>query len=57
MAAAISPPRPISGISTNQLKRMAIEEGMQTLRMAGINKIDEGVTTIEEVIATTAPDQ
>jgi type IV pilus assembly protein PilB len=47
----------ISGIPTNQLKKKAIMEGMETLRMAGINKIFEGRTTIEEVIGATVADQ
>jgi type IV pilus assembly protein PilB len=48
--------RIIDGISSTQLKRLAIEEGMQTLRMAGIRKIAESVTTIDEVLGTTASD-
>lgn len=48
--------RIIEGISSTGLKRLAIEEGMQTLRMAGIQKIVEGVTTIDEVLTTTASD-
>lgn len=47
----------IEGISTTQLKRLAIEEGMETLRMAGIQKIQDGVTTIDEVLGTTAADE
>jgi type IV pilus assembly protein PilB len=48
--------RIIEGISSTGLKRMAIQEGMQTLRMAGLQKIGEGVTTIDEVLGTTASD-
>lgn len=47
----------IEGISASSLKRMAIEDGMQTLRSAGIQKIAEGVTTIDEVLATTTSDE
>jgi type IV pilus assembly protein PilB len=43
----------LSGASSIELKRRAIEEGMQTLRMAGLSKIREGVTTIEEVLRET----
>ena len=40
----------ISGAPSNELKRIAIAEGMETLRMAGINKVLEGRTTIGEVL-------
>jgi type IV pilus assembly protein PilB len=43
----------LSGASSIELKRRAIEEGMETLRMAGLNKIREGVTTLEEVLRET----
>lgn len=46
----------IEGISTSALKRIAIEEGMETLRVAGIQKIAQGVTTIDEVLSSTASD-
>lgn len=36
------------------LKRQAINEGMKTLRMAGIEKALEGVTTLTEVFARTS---
>jgi type IV pilus assembly protein PilB len=49
--------RIIEGISSTGLKRLAIQEGMQTLRMAGLEKIAEGVTTIDEVLGTTAADE
>ncbi len=35
------------------LKRQAINEGMKTLRMAGIEKALEGITTLQEVFART----
>jgi type II secretory ATPase GspE/PulE/Tfp pilus assembly ATPase PilB-like protein len=34
-----------------------IEAGVKTLRMAGIDKIHEGVTTIDEILRVTAADQ
>jgi type IV pilus assembly protein PilB len=49
--------RIIDGISTTALKRLAIEEGMETLRMAGLTKVREGVTTVDEVLGTTAADE
>jgi type IV pilus assembly protein PilB len=40
--------------STDDLREAAIREGMLTLRMDGLKKIERGVTTIEEVIKETA---
>jgi type IV pilus assembly protein PilB len=36
-----------------RLRRQAMEEGMLTLRMSGLLKIKEGVTTVEEVLRHT----
>ena len=46
----------IAGASTAEVKRTAITSGMCTLRRSGINKIAEGVTTVEEVLRITMPD-
>lgn len=46
----------LNGASTAELKREAIRLGMQTLRMSAINKIKDGVTTIEEACRVTASD-
>jgi len=46
----------LSGASSTDIKRAAIESGMKTLRMSGIAKIAEGLTTIEEVLRITMPD-
>jgi type IV pilus assembly protein PilB len=46
----------IAGASTAEVKRTAIASGMCTLRRSGINKIAEGVTTVEEVLRITMPD-
>jgi type II secretory ATPase GspE/PulE/Tfp pilus assembly ATPase PilB-like protein len=43
-------------VPTNKVKSVAIQEGMQTLRMAGRNKILEGRTTIGEVLGATVAD-
>jgi type IV pilus assembly protein PilB len=43
----------LSGASSIELKRKAIEEGMVSLRMAGLQKIREGITTLEEVLRET----
>jgi type IV pilus assembly protein PilB len=41
------------GASGLELRRKAIEEGMLTLRMSGLRKVKEGLTTIEEVARET----
>ncbi len=46
----------LNGASTAELKREAIRLGMKTLRQAGLGKLKEGVTTLEEVIRCSAPD-
>lgn len=40
----------LSGASAIELRRKALEEGMISLRQSGLQKIREGVTTIEEVV-------
>ena len=47
----------INGASTAELKQEAIRLGMLTLRMAAINKMKLGITSIEEVVGNTAPDR
>jgi len=46
----------LNGASSAELKRGAIKEGMKSLRMSGITKIKEGITTIEEVVRATMAD-
>jgi type IV pilus assembly protein PilB len=46
----------LNGASTAELKRESVRLGMQTLRMSAINKIRDGVTTIEEAVRVTASD-
>ena len=46
----------LNGASTAELKLESIKLGMQTLRMSGINKLKDGVTTIDEVVRVTAAD-
>jgi len=41
------------GASSLELRRKAVEEGMLTLRMSGLEKVKEGVTTIDEVVRET----
>jgi type IV pilus assembly protein PilB len=46
----------LQGASTTELKHEAIRLGMNTLRRSGLNKINEGVTTLEEILRVTASD-
>jgi len=43
----------LSGASSIELKRKAIEEGMVSLRMSGLAKIRDGSTSLEEVLRET----
>jgi type IV pilus assembly protein PilB len=36
-----------------ELRRKSIEEGMLTLRQSGLEKIRQGMTTVEEVVRET----
>jgi type IV pilus assembly protein PilB len=44
----------LQGASSADLQRQAVEEGMLTLRMDGMLKVRQGITTLEEVIKETA---
>ncbi|MDC3958262.1 type IV-A pilus assembly ATPase PilB [Polyangium jinanense] len=46
----------LQGASTAELKTAAIKNGMMTLRMAGIEKVMQGMTTTEEVGRVTMGD-
>jgi type IV pilus assembly protein PilB len=46
----------LQGASTAELKLGAIKNGMATLRMSGIRKIMDGVTTPEEIMRVTMSD-
>jgi type IV pilus assembly protein PilB len=43
----------LSGASAYELRQKAIQNGMTTLRMSGLQKIRDGVTTVEEVVRET----
>src|SRR5438477_474879 len=47
----------IKRASASVIKNQAVTEGMKTLRMAGVDKAIEGVTTLEEVWRVTAEDR
>jgi type IV pilus assembly protein PilB len=46
----------LNGASTMELKREAIRQGMKTLRMSALGKMEEGFTSLEEVVRVTPPD-
>jgi type IV pilus assembly protein PilB len=46
----------LQGFSAIELKREAMRLGMKTLRQAGLNKVREGRTTLEEVLRVTRAD-
>ena len=41
------------GATSVEIKRKALEEGMLTLRLSGVEKIKAGITTVEEVLRET----
>jgi type IV pilus assembly protein PilB len=47
----------IKGASADELKREAVKLGMSTLRMSAIQKVRQGVTTIEETVRVTDSDK
>ena len=46
----------LQGASTAELKTAAIKNGMCSLRMSGISKVMDGVTTTEEILRVTMAD-
>jgi type IV pilus assembly protein PilB len=44
----------LRGASVSDMQEQAVSEGMLTLRMDGMKKIERGVTTLEEVVKETA---
>ncbi len=43
-------------VDENAIREQAIKDGMWTLRRSGMERMLQGVTTLEEVIATTTED-
>jgi type IV pilus assembly protein PilB len=43
--------------SANEIKKIAIGEGMLTLRRDGLEKLKRGITTVEEILKETAADK
>lgn len=46
----------LQGCTAIELKKAAIKEGMKTLRLAALQKVLEGVTTLEEALSMTSAD-
>jgi type IV pilus assembly protein PilB len=46
----------LEGASSAELKKSAIRLGMKSLRMSGLTKVAEGVTTIDEVLRVSFGD-
>jgi type IV pilus assembly protein PilB len=46
----------LQGATSDDIKKKAISLGVKTLRMSGLAKVKEGVTTLEEVLDTTFSD-
>jgi type IV pilus assembly protein PilB len=44
----------MAGASVDELRHQALVDGMLTLRMDGIKKVEKGITTLEEVIKETS---
>jgi type IV pilus assembly protein PilB len=44
----------LKGASADELQEQAVKEGMLTLRMDGMKKVERGVTTLDEVVKETA---
>ena len=54
--AALGGRRGVQGASAAEIKTEMIRGGVQSLRMAGIAKILDGVTTPEEILRSTVED-
>ncbi|HEX9757641.1 MAG TPA: type IV-A pilus assembly ATPase PilB [Nitrospiria bacterium] len=46
----------LQGASADEIKKKAMSLGMKTLRMSGLQKVREGVTSVEEVVSSTFSD-
>ncbi len=42
---------------SREIKKLAVDKGMMTLRRAGLNKIKNGITSVEEVLRETIKDE
>jgi type IV pilus assembly protein PilB len=46
----------LNGASALELKQAAVQQGMRTLRMSALTKLQEGITTVQEVVRVTFKD-
>lgn len=46
----------VKKVTSQEIKTTAIKKGMKTLRMVGLDRVREGLTTLEEVMRVTAAD-
>ena len=46
----------VKGATSTDIKKEAMRLGMKTLRMSGLTKIKDGVTTLEEILRVTFAD-
>ncbi|MBI2441874.1 MAG: Flp pilus assembly complex ATPase component TadA [Lentisphaerae bacterium] len=46
----------LKNASTGEIAKKAVENGMLTLRMVGLEKVKQGITTLEEVLSETGGD-
>jgi len=46
----------LQGATADEIKKKAMSLGVKTLRMSGLQKVKEGVTTLEEILDTTFAD-
>jgi len=44
----------ISRSSTREMGKLAISQGMKTLRMVGLDRARDGISTLEQVLVTTS---
>ncbi|MEW6213894.1 MAG: type IV-A pilus assembly ATPase PilB [Nitrospirota bacterium] len=46
----------LEGASADEIKKTAVRLGMKTLRMSGLTKVKDGITSVEEVVRVTFGD-
>ena len=46
----------LEGASSDEIRRAAVKLGMETLRMSGLTKIKDGITSVEEIARATFGD-
>jgi type IV pilus assembly protein PilB len=46
----------LEGASSNEVKKAVVKQGVRTLRMSGLTKVKEGVTSLEEILRVTFGD-